>query len=150
MSDKFFLDYINFIGMLKLMGFFLYEGVKAIYRFAYGIISICPFKIVKEHKPEEKQQNENQLQPTLSLLSEQITLEYDFDVRPEAEVLRLYKDVSNKLGNWNFFFDSINQWDLAHRNNGFVSLKLPSALKEQFPLSKKLNFILPFSPNLKS
>ncbi len=151
MTDKFFLDYINFIGLLKFMGFFLYEGVKAVYRFAFGIISICPFKIVKEHKPEEQQQNENPLQPSLSLLSlsEQITLEYDFDVRPEAEVFRLYKEVSNKLENWSFFLDSVTEWDLTHRNNGFTSLKLPSALKEQFPPVKKTKFYPSLFPESK-
>ena len=30
MTDKFFLDYINFVGMLKLVPFFLYEGVKGV------------------------------------------------------------------------------------------------------------------------
>lgn len=151
MTDKFFLDYINFIGVLKLMGFFLYEGVKAIYRFAYGVLSFCPFKIVKEQKPEQQpQQNEYQM-PSLSLLSlsEQITLEYDYDVRPEAEVLRLYKEVSNKLESWSFFLDTITEWDLTHRNNTYVSLKLPSVLKEQFPPIKKTKYYPSLFPESK-
>ena len=40
------MDYINFIGMLKFLPFFLYKGVKGIYRFAYGKIDICPFRLI--------------------------------------------------------------------------------------------------------
>ena len=142
MTDKFFLDYVNFIGILKLLPYFLYEGVSGIYRFAYGIIAICPFKLVKEVKPEEKQNY------SISLL-DQLTLQYDYDRRPEKEVFELYKNVSNKLENWNFFFDSATEWDLTARNNGFVSLKIPSDMKEVFPEVKKSKFIPSLFPESK-
>ena len=148
MADKFFLDYINFVGILKFLPFFLYEGVKGIYRYAYGIISICPFKIVKETKPEE-QKDPNQLYPAMSLLSEQISLQYDFEKRPEAEVLKLYKEVTNKLENWSFFLDSAKDWDLTHRNNTFVTLKIPSKVKELFPKVEKSKYIPSLFPDSK-
>ena len=148
MADKFFLFYINFVGILKFLPFFLYEGVKGIYRYAYGIISICPFKIVKETKPEE-QKDPNQLYPAMSLLSEQISLQYDFEKRPEAEVLKLYKEVTNKLENWSFFLDSAKDWDLTHRNNTFVTLKIPSKVKELFPKVEKSKYIPSLFPDSK-
>ena len=140
MNDKFFLDYVNFIGILKLLPFFLYGGVKSIFRFAYGLIAICPFKIVKEETNTEQLSKT----PTMSLLSEQLTLKFDYDKRPEAEVLKLYKDVTNKLENWYFFFDNVIEWDLTHRNNTFVSLKIPSKVKELFPPVQKTKYIPSF------
>ena len=137
MNDKFFLDYVNFIGILKLLPFFLYGGVKSIFRFAYGLIAICPFKIVKEETNTEQLSQA----PTMSLLSEQLTLKFDYDKRPEAEVLKLYKDVTNKLENWYFFFGTAIEWDLTHRNNTFVSLKIPSKVKELFPPVQKTKYI---------
>jgi len=144
MNDKFFLDYVNFIGILKFLPYFLYEGVSAIYRFAFGIISICPFKIVKEVKPEEQQSN-----LSISLLERQLSLTYDFDKRPEEEVFKLYKEVSNKLENWNFFFDNATEWGLTNRNNGFKSLKIPSAIKELFPPVQKSKYVPSLFPESK-
>ena len=142
MSDRFFLDYINFIGAIKLLPLFLYEGVKIIYKFAFGLISICPFKLVKEPKEQQQQQN-------LSLLSEQIALEYDLEKRPESEVLKLYKERTNKLENWSFFLDSINEWDLSSKNNNYLKLKIPSKIKELFPAIEKSKYIPSFFPDSK-
>ena len=144
MNDKFFLDYVNFIGIIKFLPYFLYEGVSGIYRFAYGIISICPFKIVKEVKPGEQQSN-----PSLSLLESQLSLAYDYDKRPEEEVFKLYKEVSNKLENWYFFFDSATEWGLSNRNNGFKTLKIPSATKELFPTIQKSKYVPSLFPESK-
>lgn len=150
MTDKFFLDYINFIGMLKLVPFFLYEGIKGVYRYAFGLISICPFKIVKQ-KTKEEEEAERQLTQTytMSLLSDQIALNYDYEKRPEAEVLKLYKEVTNKLENWNFFLDTVTEWDLTHRNNTFVTLKIPSKAKEMFPPIEKSKYIPSLFPESK-
>ena len=142
MTDKFFLDYVNFIGIVKFLPYFLYEGVSGIYRFAYGIIAICPFKLVKEVKPEATQNY------SISLL-DQLTLQYDYDRRPEKEVFELYKNVSNKLENWNFFFDNAIEWNLTSRNNGFVSMKIPSDMKNVFPEVKKSKFIPSLFPESK-
>ena len=141
MSDKFFVDYVNFIGILKFVPFFLYEGVKGLYRYAYGLISICPFKIVQQAKKEEPKEDDSTQIHSMSLLSDQISLKYDFGKRPEAEVLKLYKDVTNKLENWSFFLDNAKEWDLNHRNNTYVTLKIPSKIKELFPRVKKGNYI---------
>ena len=142
MVETFFLDYLNFIGILKLVPFFLYEGVKGVYRYAYGTIAICPFKIVKQ-KSKEEQEAEQQLtlSSTMYLLSNQLALEYDFEKRPEEEVLKLYKETSNKLENWSFFVDCVKDWDLTHRNNTYTSLKIPSKAKDLFPPVEKTEYI---------
>ena len=149
MVDKFFLDYINFIGALKLLPLFLYDGVKGIYRYAFGLISICPFKIVKQAKEGDKQEDQLNKAQTLSLLSNQIALEYDFEKRPEAEVLKLYKERSNKLENWSFFSDSFKEWDLSSKSNNYIKIKIPSKIKELFPLVEKSKYIPSFFPDSK-
>ena len=149
MVDKFFLDYINFIGALKLLPLFLYDGVKGIYRYAFGLISICPFKIVKQAKEGDKQEDQLNKAQTLSLLSNQIALEYDFEKRPEAEVLKLYKERSNKLENWSFFSDSFKEWDLSSKSNNYIKIKIPSKIKELFPPVEKSKYIPSFFPDSK-
>ena len=150
MCETFFLDFINFVGMLKLVPFFLYEGVKGVYRYAYGLIAICPFKIVKQKsKEEEEAEQKLTLSSTMYLLSNQLALEYDFDKRPEAEVLKLYKETSNKLENWSFFVDCVKDWDLTHRNNTFMSLKIPSKAKVLFPPVQKTQYIPSLFPESK-
>lgn len=145
MCETFFLDYINFIGVLKLVPFFLYEGIKGIYRYAYGLVAICPFKIVKQKSKEEQEAEQKlSLTGTMYLLTDQLALEYDFEKRPEAEVLKLYKETSNKLENWSFFLNTIQDWDLTHRNNSYTSLKIPSKAKDLFPPVEKTQYI----PNL--
>jgi hypothetical protein len=134
MADKFFLDYVNFIGIIKFLPYFLYEGVSGIYRFAYGIIAICPFKLVKETKQEQNNFS-------MSLLEDQLTLAFDYDKRPEEEVFKLYKDVTNKLENWYFFLDSACEWDLTSRNNGYTSQKIPSETKKLFPEITKSKYV---------
>lgn len=57
LTDKFLLDYINFIGMIKFVPFFLNEGVKGLYRFVYGIIALNHFKIEKKKKKNKMNQN---------------------------------------------------------------------------------------------
>ena len=141
MADKFFVDYVNFIGILKFVPFFLYEGVKGLYRYAYGLIAMCPFKIVQQPKKEEPKEDDSTQIHSMSLLADQISLKYDFEKRPESEVLKLYKDVTNKLENWSFFLDNAKEWDLNHRNNTYVTLKIPSKIKELFPRVKKGNYI---------
>ena len=144
MTDKFFLDYVNFIGIIKFLPYFLYEGVSGIYRFAYGIISICPFKLVKETKQEDRQNNYS-----MSLLEDQLTLTFDYDKRPEEEVFKLYKEVTNKLENWYFFLDSATEWDLTHRNNGYSSQKIPSEKKKLFPEITKSKYVPALFPESK-
>ena len=53
MTEGFFLDYINFPGIIKLLPIFLYEGEKIIYRLCYGIISMTIYNS-KEKKTQDE------------------------------------------------------------------------------------------------
>lgn len=140
MADKFFIDYINFVGMIKFLPFFLYEGVKGIYRFAYGLIAVCPFRLVKE-----KEEDPNKL----VTLTNQIAQEFDYDKRSPEEVLRLFKEVTNKLENWYYFFDHATEWELTHRNNNYENMKIPSKIKELYADWLSYKYVPLFTPESK-
>ena len=135
-ADKFCLDYINFIGIIKFLPFFLYEGAKGIYRFIYGIVASCHFKI--EPKAEEKKEIK---EGEMTTLNEQITSKKEIVKRPTEEVAKLYREVTNKFENWGTFMDTITLWDLTHRNNTYTSIKIPSELRKSYQPVKKRMYI---------
>ena len=138
--DQFFLDYINFIGIIKLLPFFLLEGVKGIYRFVYGLISLIHFKIESKEKDNFTQDKKT---GELVTLNDKISTKTETIKLSPSEIIKLYKDFSNQYQNWNLFMDTITLWDLTHRNNTYTSIKIPSELRkaynpiEQFSLIQK-------------
>ena len=127
--DQVFLDNINFIGIIKFLPFFLLEGVKGIYRFVYGIVSLNNFKI--EKKPEQKTEQENKT-GELVTVKDKITSKTEVIKLPPNEVMKLYNEVTNKLENWTNFMDVMTLWDLTHRNNTYTLIKIPSDLKKSY------------------
>ena len=139
MTDKFLLDYINFMGIIRFLPFFLNEGVKGLYRFIYGIIALCHFKI--EKKEEEKKDNEPP-KNEITTLNDKITSKVEIIKLSQQEVAKLYKAVTRKLENWNFFMETITEWDLTHRNNNYIAaIKIPSELKKNFQPNQKRIYI---------
>lgn len=49
----FFMDYLNFSALLRLLPFFLLEGVKSLYRMCYAIVKTLRLEILKIKNPEE-------------------------------------------------------------------------------------------------
>lgn len=144
MVDKFLLDYINFIGAIKFLPFFLYEGVKGLYRYIYGIIALCHFKI--EKKEEDKKDNEPP-KNEMTTLSDKITSKTEIVKLSQEEVAKLYKAVTNKLENWSYFMDTIILWDLTHRNNNYTAIKIPSELRKNFQPNEKRIYIPSIFPD---
>lgn len=136
-ADKFFIDYINFIGIIKFVPFFLYEGAKGIYRFIYGIVALCHFKI--EKKEEDKKIDLKPNEKRMSTLIDRISTREDVVKLPANEVIKLYKEVTNKFEKWGYFFDTITLWDLTHRNNTYTTIKIPSELRKNYrPVEKRM------------
>ena len=134
--DQFFLDYINFIGIVKLLPFFLLEGVKGIYRFVYGIVSLNHFKIEKK---EEENNIVEKKSGELVTLNDQISTKNEIVKLPPKEVTKLYKECTNKFQNWSFFMDTVVLWDLTHRNNTYTTIKIPSELRKSYgPIEKRI------------
>ena len=139
MADKFLLEYINFIGIIRFLPFFLYEGVKGLYRFIYGIIALCHFRI--EKKEEEKKDIEPP-KNEITTLNDKITSKVQIIKLSQQEVAELYKAVTRKLENWNSFMDTIINWDLTHRNNNYiVAFRIPSELRKNFQPNQKRIYI---------
>ena len=134
--DQFFLDYINFIGIIKLLPFFLLEGVKGIYRFVYGLISLIHFKIESKEKDNFTQDKKT---GELVTLNDKISTKTETIKLSPSEIIKLYKDFSNQYQNWNLFMDTITLWDLTHRNNTYTSIKIPSELRKAYnPIEKRI------------
>ena len=115
--------------MIKFVPFFLNEGVKGLYRFVYGIIALNHFKI--EKKEEEKQDESKPGE--LATLKDQITTKKEIVKMPANEVDKLYKETTNKFGNWGYFMDTVTVWDLTHRNNTYTAIKITSELRKNYP-----------------
>ena len=141
--DKFFIDYINFIGIVKFLPFFLYEGAKGIYRFIYGIIALNHFKIEKKEKEEEKKEGE------LETLKDKITNKNEVAKIPPEEVVKLYKQLTNKYENWGAFMETITSWELTHRNNSYSDIKMHDQYRKIFPNIEKRIYIPSLFPESK-
>ena len=141
--DKFFIDYINFIGIIKFLPFFLYEGAKGIYRFIYGIIALNHFKIEKKEKEEEKKEGE------LETLKDKITNKNEVAKIPPEEVVKLYKQLTNKYENWGAFMETITSWELTHRNNSYSDIKMHDQYRKIFPNIEKRIYIPSLFPESK-
>ena len=141
--DKFFIDYINFIGIVKFLPFFLYEGAKGIYRFIYGIIALNHFKIEKKEKEEEKKEGE------LETVKDKITNKNEVAKIPPEEVVKLYKQLTNKYENWGTFMETITSWELTHRNNSYSDIKMHDQYRKIFPNIEKRIYIPSLFPESK-
>ena len=141
--DKFFIDYINFIGIVKFLPFFLYEGAKGIYRFIYGIIALNHFKIEKKEKEEEKKEGE------LETVKDKITNKNEVAKIPPEEVVKLYKQLTNKYENWGAFMETITSWELTHRNNSYSDIKMHDQYRKIFPNIEKRIYIPSLFPESK-
>ena len=141
--DKFFIDYINFIGIIKFLPFFLYEGAKGIYRFIYGIIALNHFKIEKKEKEEEKKEGE------LETVKDKITNKNEVAKIPPEEVVKLYKQLTNKYENWGAFMETITSWELTHRNNTYSDIKMHDQYRKIFPNIEKRIYIPSLFPESK-
>ena len=141
--DKFFVDYINFIGIIKFLPFFLYEGAKGIYRFIYGIIALNHFKIEKKEKEEEKKEGE------LETVKDKITNKNEVAKIPPEEVVKLYKQLTNKYENWGAFMETITSWELTHRNNSYSDIKMHDQYRKIFPNIEKRIYIPSLFPESK-
>ena len=65
-------------------------------------------------------------------LKDKITTKNEIKKMPANEVLKLYKEVTNKFDNLGYFFDTITLWDLTHRNNTYTSIKISSELRKSY------------------
>ena len=108
---KFFIDYVNFVGIMRILPYFLLEGAKGIYRIIYAILYYCNLSL-------EEDQKEGKIQIIK-------------DKKTKEELFELFKEKSNKITDFINLMDFANKWNLTHTNNNFIYQVIPSYLKNE-------------------
>ena len=137
MTETFFLDYVNFLGILRFLPFFLHEGVKGIYRIIYALISLCSLTQEAEYYTYKRDPNKRGRLETVrnKLTSNEIRVKR----RPKEEVLKIFKEKSNKIEKFFNLIDIATQWKLTHLNNNYIYQYIPISIRDNLP---KLNNLL--------
>lgn len=147
MSETFFLDYVNFLGIVKFLSFFLLEGVKGIYRIIYAIISLCSLtQEAQYYTPKKDPSKGGRLETLKQRLS---TVNMRIKQMPKEEVIKIFKDKSNKIEKFFNLIDIATQWKLTHLNNNYSFQFIPSVIRDNLPKLNKLLYIPYFTPESK-
>ena len=147
MSETFFLDYVNFLGIVKFLSFFLLEGVKGIYRLIYAIISLCSLtQEAQYYTPKKDPSKGGRLETLKQRLS---TVNMRIKQMPKEEVIKIFKDKSNKIEKFFNLIDIATQWKLTHLNNNYSYQFIPSVIRDNLPKLNKLLYIPYFTPESK-
>ena len=140
MIEHFFLDYINFLGIVKFLSFFLLEGVKGIYRLVYAIASLC--SLTKEAEIYTKKDSSK----TIFLESLKNIIESKIEKKPKEEVYKLFKEKSNKIEKFFNLMDIATSWKLTHQNNNYMYQFIPQSVRDNLPKLNTLLYIPSFDP----
>ena len=147
MSETFFLDYINFLGVIKFLPFFLLEGVKGIYRLIYAIVSSC--SLTQEAQYYVPKRDPNQRGRLETLKHRLSALDMRVQKRPKEEVIKIFKEKSNKIEKFFNLIEIATQWKLTHLNNNYSYQFIPSNIRDNLPKLDKLLYIPYFTPESK-
>ena len=139
MTETFFLDYVNFLGITKFISFFLLEGVKGIYRLVYAIIFLC--SLTQEAQVYTRKDSRSGFLDTLKN-----KIESKIAKRPKEEVLKIFKEKSNAIEKFYNLIDIATQWKLTHLNNNYMYQYIPQSVKDNFPKLNNLLYIPSFVP----
>ena len=123
---KFFIDYVNFVGIMRILPYFLLEGAKGIYRIIYAILYYCNLSL------EEDQKNGK--------------IQIIKDKKTKEELFELFKEKSNKITDFINLMDFANKWNLTHTNNNFIYQVIPSYLKNENLELTNILYIPNFEP----
>ena len=123
---KFFLDYVSFAGIMRILPFFLLEGVKGIYRIIYAIVYYCNQGLEEDQKAGK-----------IKILKDQKTRE---------ELMEIFKEKSNKITDFVNLFDFATKWNLTHTNNNYILQVVPPAIKNNVADIDKMVHIPSFEP----
>ena len=144
MSETFFLDYVNFLGIVKFLPFFLLEGVKGIYRIIYAIISLCSLtQEAQYYTPKRDPNKRGRLETLKHRLS---AIDMRIQKKPKEEVIKIFKEKSNKIEKFFNLIDIATQWKLTHLNNNYSYQFIPSNIRDNLPKLNKLLYIPYFTP----
>jgi len=117
------------------------EGVKGIYRLIYALISLC--SLTQEAQVYTRHDSKSGF---LDTLKSKITIESKIDKRPKEEVLKLFKEKSNKIEKFFNLVEIATQWKLTHQNNNYMYQFIPPSVRENLPKLNNLFYIPSFVP----
>ena len=143
MTETFFLDYVNFLGIIKFLSFFLLEGVKGIYRLIYAVISM-----VDLHEPEPTPKKESKKSVVFETFQRRISRDI-IEIKSKEEVIKLVKEKTNKIEKFHLLIEEATQWKLTHMNNNYMYQFIPPSIREKIPKLKNLIYIPSFMPESK-
>ena len=145
MVESFFLDYVNFLGIIKFLSFFLLEGIKGIYRLVYAIISLCSLT----QEAQIYNRKDSFKSGFLETLQNKISVETRVQKRPKDEVLQIFKEKSHKIEKFFNLMDIATQWKLTHLNNNYMYQFIPQSVRDNLPKIRNLIYIPAFTPESK-
>ena len=126
MFKNFFLDYINFIGITRILPFFLLEGIKGIYRFIYALLYTYNLSFENDKKNGKN----------ISL-----------NEKTQDEIFALLKVKSNRIIDFTHLMSFALKWDLNHVNNNYIYQIIPPSIKKNTSDINNLIHIPYFKPD---
>ena len=123
---QFFLDHVNFVGIMRILPFFLLEGIKGVYRIIYALLYFCSLNIESDQKAEKNN--------------------IPKEKKSKEELLALFKEKSNKITDFVYLMDFALKWELKHTNNNYIYQVVPSSIKKNTYDINNLIHIPSFEP----
>lgn len=126
MFKNFFLDYINFIGITRILPLFLLEGIKGIYRFIYALLYTFYVNI-----EDDKKNGKN-----IALTD-----------KTQDELFAFIKEKTKKIIDFTQLMNFAHKWGLNHSNNKFQYQNIPPSITKNASDINNLVHIPYFMPD---
>ena len=126
MFKQFYLEYVNFVGVIRILPFFLLEGVKGMYRIIYALIYFISLSIEDDVKKGN--------------------IDLPKDKKLKDEFLEIVKSKSKKITEYSNLMEFALKWNLTHANNNFSLQAIPSSKKIESYELKNIVHIPGFEP----
>ena len=114
----FFYKYLNFFGMIRLLPFYLHEGIKSVYRLIYAIEKITKDDLLSIKNPDQIISKCRELCQSLDNIKDLFEISYNFNITRNNNKYLDQADLNEKINNRN-----INQYYLPEFINKSDILK---------------------------
>ena len=110
MCFGFFYKYFNFFGMIRLLPFYLLEGVKSFYRLIYAIEKITKDSLIKVNNPDKIIQEVRELCKSIDDITDLFEIGYAFNLTRYNNKYEYQADINTKQTNKNniYYLPKIN------------------------------------------
>lgn len=131
--ESFFLDYLNFYGVIRFLPFFLNEGTKSIYRLTHAMLKKVIFKLEKTLPEEEVYKTFKERTKLILEVNDMFTYSYKINLTRRNNQYKNQADIANiqqKMRNF-YYLSSFSPESKILTDNEIVEIwsKLPSEVK---------------------